>query len=351
MKKLFCLCLVAIAAFACEKETSPLPNEEVPVGTSDSIKIEFAKHNGFLLAGEEAIGVSSEIPYFGSNLGTYPSQESNSTGITGLKAILAAGRFSDTNGTLHIDITGYAPEAGEASFEFLVAGRSFTLKRRINVSAASCGARKVHNYKILNYDIVSDADGNKYFTVLLNNKRWMAENLRTTRFSNGEVIPEIEVKEEWDTVNTPARCWYNNDQDNFECPYGKLYNYYCISDTSKNVCPLGWRIPDAEDWNEVITLFGGENQAAEAMKSAADNFWANSSSPGLNTSGFSGLAGGQRTETAGFSGHTFEGNWWVAADSTVNNLQSITFRHSERKVSKRNPAKNSGLSIRCVKNL
>jgi uncharacterized protein (TIGR02145 family) len=189
--------------------------------------------------------------------------------------------------------------------------------------------------------------------VRINNKRWMAENLKTTRYNTGELIQEVPQKENWDTIKTPAYCWYNNDRNNFDCPYGKLYNFYSINDTSKNVCPVGWRIPNAEDWNELFTAFGGENQAGEALKSAAEIFWASSSAPGKNTSGFSGLAGGQRNPDpdVGFFGNTFQANWWVSAGPTGENLQSVNILHFERKINRETPEKNSGLSIRCVKNL
>ena len=353
MRKLAGIWLLGLLAFSCEKETEPLAVESVPGGTSDSIKADIASHNGYLLAGEEAIGVNSLVPYFGTNLGTYPRQEAFSSGVTGLKAVLQAGRFSDTNGVFQIDISGFAPKSGLASFEFNVSGKPFVLKRNVWIYAASCGAKKVHNYDNRTYETLEDIDGNSYYSVRINNKRWMAENLKTTHYNTGELIQEVPQKENWDTIKTPAFCWYNNDRNNFDCPYGKLYNFYSINDTSKNVCPVGWRIPNAEDWNELFTAFGGENQAGEALKSAAEIFWASSSAPGKNTSGFSGLAGGQRNSDpdVGFFGNTFQANWWVSAGPNGENLQSVNILHFERKINRDTPEKNSGLSIRCVKNL
>jgi hypothetical protein len=42
-----------------------------------------------------------------------------------------------------------------------------------------------------NYGSVTDIDGNVYKTVWIHNARWMAENLRTTRYADGTPITHI----------------------------------------------------------------------------------------------------------------------------------------------------------------
>ena len=39
------------------------------------------------------------------------------------------------------------------------------------------------------YDAVTDIDGNHYDAVQIGNQFWMAANLRTTRYANGDTIP------------------------------------------------------------------------------------------------------------------------------------------------------------------
>ena len=40
------------------------------------------------------------------------------------------------------------------------------------------------------YNAVTDYDGNSYDAVRIGNQVWMASNLRTTRYANGDAIPE-----------------------------------------------------------------------------------------------------------------------------------------------------------------
>jgi uncharacterized protein (TIGR02145 family) len=56
-----------------------------------------------------------------------------------------------------------------------------------------------------------DIDGNKYRYVVIGNYRWMAENLKTTRYRNGVNIPLVESDTVFPNVSDGARCAYNNN--------------------------------------------------------------------------------------------------------------------------------------------
>ena len=59
--------------------------------------------------------------------------------------------------------------------------------------------------------ILTDIEDNIYKWVVIGGYRWMAENLRTTKYKNGDLIPEITDPTTWSTLETGARCAFNND--------------------------------------------------------------------------------------------------------------------------------------------
>ena len=52
--------------------------------------------------------------------------------------------------------------------------------------------------------IVTDIDGNVYKTVIIEGQEWMAENLKTTEYGNGNPIPEITDNAQWSSLTTAA---------------------------------------------------------------------------------------------------------------------------------------------------
>jgi len=54
----------------------------------------------------------------------------------------------------------------------------------------------------LTYGSVSDIDGNNYKTIQIGNQVWMAENLKTTRYNDGEAIPLVTENSNWSNLTT-----------------------------------------------------------------------------------------------------------------------------------------------------
>ena len=72
-------------------------------------------------------------------------------------------------------------------------------------------------------------DGNIYKWVRIGDQIWMAENLNATKFNDGESIPLVTDNWTWISLNTPAYCWYDDDQTTYGNTYGALYNWYAVN--------------------------------------------------------------------------------------------------------------------------
>ncbi len=175
----------------------------------------------------------------------------------------------------------------------------------------------------LTYEQITDIDGNYYYTIVIGQQVWMAQNLQTTHFANGDRIEY--VSKNWSTTYTAAWC-YPKDDPALNLDYGKLYNGYTARDP-RNPCPNGWHVPSKEDWKTLSDFLGGDSLAVGKIKTNGksyngQNFWANLNPGTTNESGFSALPGGSRNPNGFFSGFVVNGEffegfghvgvWWDA---------------------------------------
>ena len=92
-----------------------------------------------------------------------------------------------------------------------------------------------------------DIDGNIYHTVTIGTQTWMLENLKTTKFRNGESIPNVTDNAAWAGLTSAAWCDYDNSASNGNI-FGHLYNWYAATD-SRNIAPAGWHVPTLAEWD------------------------------------------------------------------------------------------------------
>ncbi len=102
---------------------------------------------------------------------------------------------------------------------------------------------------------VTDIDGNVYRTVKIGTQVWMAENLKTTKYRNGDPIANVTNGASWKALTTGAYCWYNNDAEN-KVTYGGLYNWFVVAD-SRKIAPTGWHVPTDAEWTVLTDFLGG----------------------------------------------------------------------------------------------
>lgn len=136
---------------------------------------------------------------------------------------------------------------------------------------------------------ITDIDGNIYHMVRIGTQIWMVENLKTSRYNDGTLIPNVIDTAQWNHLTSGAFCYYNNDALN-NTTYGKLYNWYAIN-TGK-LAPTGWHVPTNAEWQTLADYLGGATVAGGAMKSTS-TMWTNPNTGATNSSGFTGLPGGR----------------------------------------------------------
>ncbi|SDD25274.1 fibrobacter succinogenes major paralogous domain-containing protein [Williamwhitmania taraxaci] len=209
------------------------------------------------------------------------------------------------------------------------------------------------------YGTMTDTEGNVYRTITIGTQTWMAENLRTTRYRNGDPIPSGENDEWLFGEGTPgACCRYKNTHDlDSVATFGLLYNGFAVLD-SRNLAPEGWHIPTNVEWDTLMTTVAeGEGQtqypintiAGGKLREAGTLHWGRANRA-TNSSGFTYLPGGVRNpgkpsfEQVGYGGFCWSasvymnGMLWYCSSTP----DFLSFgRHA-------GPC-DVGMSVRCVK--
>lgn len=186
-----------------------------------------------------------------------------------------------------------------------------------------------------------------YEGIRIETQEWMNVNLDVSVFRNGDPIPEARTDEEWRKAGQegkPAWCCYENKTENGG-KYGKLYNWYAVTDP-RGLAPAGWHVSSDAEWRNTTDYLGGEDAAGTKMKSS--NGWTDDGN-GTNESGFTGLPGGCRDLNGRFGYIDKIGYWW---SSTEYNTTLAWYRCIDRSpyyVYRTNYYKQNGLSVRCIR--
>jgi len=203
----------------------------------------------------------------------------------------------------------------------------------------------------LTYGSITDIDGNTYATIRIGTQVWMAENLRTTRYWNGDTIPNVTDDDAWsqlDVSTTGAWCHYDNNP-NYEVPYGKLYNWYVVADP-RNVCPTGWHLPTDAEWTVLSDHLGGASVAGGKMKSAGTWYWLVGNTGATNESGFSGLPVGFRYYAHGvFYYLDLIGYWWSASEAGADYTWGRYLDYYIAATGRNSYYGNNAFSVRCLR--
>jgi len=206
----------------------------------------------------------------------------------------------------------------------------------------------------LTYGSVSDIDGNIYKTIQIGTQLWMAENLKTTKFNDGTLIPDVTDEIEWQNLTTPGYSWYNNDAASYKTTFGALYNWYAVS--TDKLCPTGWHVPIDSEFKTLSDYLG--DNSGNKLTETGSNHWIGFDDLGAtNGSGFTGLPGGFRYyyhsnngPEVNFAGIGETGSWWSATENGA--LGSIRQLSWDYNIIFYQDLANKvfGMSVRCIKN-
>lgn len=201
--------------------------------------------------------------------------------------------------------------------------------------------------------------GYTYNVVEIGDQCWFSENLRSSDYTNGDAIEEIEDGFAWSLTNEGAQCIMDNDPENL-VTYGRLYNGLAVLD-DRGLCPSGWHVPTDADWMTLEfelgmpwgalcgfgTRAGGEGIGQALKASEVDNPGWN----GTNSSGFSALPGGSR-HWVGWNGAGQQGRFWSQSLVHSNACYDLWSRGLSAfylsGVERTNFDENVGLSVRCL---
>jgi uncharacterized protein (TIGR02145 family) len=207
---------------------------------------------------------------------------------------------------------------------------------------------------------------NQYFsqTVTIGDQVWMTKNLDVLTFRNGDPIPEAKTDEDWIKAGKegkPVWCYYDNNLKNGG-KYGKLYNWYAVSD-KRGLAPEDWHVPNDVEWITCIDYLGGESNyitgmttEGEKMKSASG--WngynidgsKSYSGNGSNESGFAGLPGGYRNADGSFNEVGSVGYWWSSSKFDEDSALFCKLGSYFSNAYWFNNYMSYGFSVRCLKN-
>lgn len=194
---------------------------------------------------------------------------------------------------------------------------------------------------------VKDIDGNNYRAITIGTQDWFTENLKTTRFANGDAIPDGTGISHYQGLES----YYFSYQHNPDAVegYGRLYTWPVVID-DRNVCPDGWHVPSEADWDILINHLGDIEIAGGKLKEIGAEHWMGDNEGATNETGFSARASGYFYPPAHdyFNHLGYVGYWWSTTESDANAVH-VHLSYQSAMLYKNNWRKEYCLAVRCVK--
>jgi len=182
--------------------------------------------------------------------------------------------------------------------------------------------------------------GNKtYNTISIGGQCWLKENLDVGTMIQGSA----------NASNNGAieKYCFNNDPNNCET-YGGLYQWneamaYSTLTGTKGICPTGWHMPTLAEYGALKAEVNNDGNALKAVGQGTGN------GAGTNTSGFSALLAGYRSDSGSFSSLGYGTGFWRSTDYDATGADYLGLDYNGSSISLNGKFKEFGFSVRCVK--
>lgn len=333
--QLIILGLILIFTNSCKKQTDPGQPPVVLTGYVSSVKPTTANSGGNITSDGGATITARGVCWSTTQNPTIA--DSKTTDGTG-------------KGTFTTAITG------------LAASTTYYIKAYATNSAATSYGNEL-SFKTYTGS-VADVDGNVYNTVTIGTQTWMAENLKTTKYFNGDLIgtttpATLDISGE----STPKYQWAYAGDESTVATYGRLYTWFAVTD-SRSVCPTGWHVPTDAEWTTLTDYltnngYGYQGSGSDIAKSiAATSGWTIDPTAGdigndqasNNSSGFTAVPSGFRNNTTPGHDEGFAAWLWSSTARSPADAYSLFFAFMYSDVFKEGDNKQTGDAVRCIKN-
>jgi uncharacterized protein (TIGR02145 family) len=206
----------------------------------------------------------------------------------------------------------------------------------------------IHSCKKDVDNTIKDIDDNVYTSVTIGTQVWMVENLKTTKYRNGDLIgtttpATLDISAE----ATPKYQWAYAGNEINVATYGRLYTGYAVTDT-RNVCPVGWHVPTDAEWTTLTTYLEGQSVAGGKLKEAGFTHWQSPNEGATNASGFTALPSGERSDYGIYIGIGSIGYWWTSTEYSATITYSLYMLYSYSEIYRGDGNKRLGFSVRCL---
>lgn len=187
----------------------------------------------------------------------------------------------------------------------------------------------------LSNEFIDSRDNQKYTYIIIDEVKWMAENLR---------------------FDMPNSLIYSDMVENLDV-YGRLYNW----EEAICACPTGWRLPSDDDWKKLESYIGIGNSMTDSigwrgkpygnlLKGKLDEFGKNSLQMNTAEIGFNALAGGVAYEDNQFANYKVAAYFWSSTNYYSSFAWSRYLSSEQSGVFRNISLVNWYLSVRCIEN-